>query len=129
MPADAAVHVFGIRHHGPGSARSLLRALDALSPDVVLIEGPPDAADVLALAADAGMEPPVALIVYPPERPRLAVYYPFASFSPEWQAIRWALAHGVPARFTVHIVDVPDTAASYEFYGTALLQRALQRED
>jgi hypothetical protein len=23
-------------------------------------------------------------------------------------------------------VDVPDTAASYEFYGTALLQRALQ---
>ena len=30
---------------------------------------------------------------------------------------------GVPARFTVHVVDVPDTAASYEFYGTALLQR------
>jgi len=98
-----SVHVFGIRHHGPGSARSLLRALDALAPDVVLIEGPPDAADVLALAADAEMEPPVALIVYPPERPRLAVYYPFASFSPEWQAIRWALAHGVPARF----IDLP----------------------
>ena len=34
--------------------------------------------------------------------------------------------NGVPARFTVHVVDVPDTAASYEFYGTALLQRALQ---
>jgi hypothetical protein len=34
--------------------------------------------------------------------------------------------HGVPARFTVHVVDVPDTAASYEFYGTALLQRGLQ---
>ena len=33
---------------------------------------------------------------------------------------------GVPARFTVHVVDVPDRAASYEFYGTALLQRALQ---
>ena len=30
---------------------------------------------------------------------------------------------GVPARFTVHVVDVPDTAASYEFYGTALLQK------
>jgi len=33
---------------------------------------------------------------------------------------------GVPARFTVHVVDVPDTAASYEFYGTALLQRSLR---
>ena len=36
-------HVFGVRHHGPGSARSLRRALDALQPDVVLVEGPPDA--------------------------------------------------------------------------------------
>ena len=35
--------------------------------------------------------------------------------------------NGVPARFTVHLVDVPDKAASYEFYGTALLQRSLQR--
>lgn len=33
--------------------------------------------------------------------------------------------NGVPARFTVHVVDVPDKAASYEFYGTALYQRAL----
>jgi hypothetical protein len=32
--------------------------------------------------------------------------------------------HGLPARFTVHVVDVPDAAASYEFYGVALLQRA-----
>ena len=37
--------------------------------------------------------------------------------------------NGVPARFTVHVVDVPDTAASYEFYGTALLQRSLQKAD
>lgn len=35
--------------------------------------------------------------------------------------------NGVPARFTVHIVDTPDKAASYEFYGTALYQKALQR--
>ena len=35
--------------------------------------------------------------------------------------------NGVPARFTVHLVDVPDKAASYEFYGTALYQRALQK--
>ena len=35
--------------------------------------------------------------------------------------------NGVPARFTVHLTDVPDKAASYEFYGTALYQRALQK--
>ena len=34
--------------------------------------------------------------------------------------------HGVPCRFTVHLLDVPDKAASYEFYSTGLLQRALQ---
>lgn len=31
--------------------------------------------------------------------------------------------NGVPCRFTVHLVDVPDTAASYEFYSVGLLQR------
>jgi hypothetical protein len=36
--------------------------------------------------------------------------------------------NGVPSRFTVHVVDVPDKAASYEFYATALLQRALQKK-
>jgi hypothetical protein len=34
--------------------------------------------------------------------------------------------NGVPARFTVHLIDFPDKAASYEFYSTALYQRALQ---
>lgn len=31
--------------------------------------------------------------------------------------------NGVPARFTVHVVDFPDTAASYEFYSVGLLQK------
>lgn len=35
--------------------------------------------------------------------------------------------NGVPARFTVHVLDVPDKAASYEFYGTALYQKSLQK--
>ena len=36
--------------------------------------------------------------------------------------------NGLPARFTVHVVDVPDKAASYEFYSTALYQKALQKK-
>ena len=34
--------------------------------------------------------------------------------------------NGVPARFTVHLMDVPDKAASYEFYSVGLYQKALQ---
>lgn len=97
------VHLFGIRHHGPGSARSLERALERLSPNVVLIEGPPDANELIALAADEAMRPPVALLVYRPDAPRRAVYYPFAEFSPEWRAMRYALGRGIPVRF----VDLP----------------------
>jgi hypothetical protein len=94
-----SVHVFGIRHHGPGSARSLLRALESLAPDLVLVEGPPEADALIPLAAHGEMRPPVALLVYDPADPRRAVHYPFATFSPEWQAIRYALARGVPVRF------------------------------
>jgi len=98
-----SLHVFGIRHHGPGSARSLVAALEGLRPDAVLVEGPPDADDVLPLARHDEMKPPVALLVYPPDQPQRAVFYPFAEFSPEWQAIRYALAHNIPVRF----IDLP----------------------
>jgi hypothetical protein len=91
--------VYGIRHHGPGSARALLAALDQQQPDAVLVEGPPEADDLLAWAADDGLRPPVALLGYVTDDPRRAAYWPFAVFSPEWQAIRWAVRRGVPVRF------------------------------
>ena len=91
--------VFGIRHHGPGSARSLERALEQLEPDTILIEGPPEADALLALAADEDMDPPVALLTYVPDEPGRAHFYPFARFSPEWRAIRYGLQHEVPVRF------------------------------
>ena len=101
--ASARIHVFGVRHHGPGSARSVRAALERLKPDAILVEGPPDAGDVLALAGEAGMKPPVAILVYRPEEPRRAVYYPFAEFSPEWQAIGYAVKAGAAVRF----MDLP----------------------
>jgi hypothetical protein len=91
--------VYGIRHHGPGSARSLRDALVELSPDVVLIEGPPEADELVELAGDPEMQPPVALLGYVPGEPKTAAFWPFAVFSPEWQAIRYALGAGIPVRF------------------------------
>ena len=63
--------IFGIRHHGPGSARSLRAALEALRPDAILVEGPPDAAEVLPLLTHPDMRPPVALLIYVPDRSKL----------------------------------------------------------
>ena len=91
--------LYGIRHHGPGSARSLREALAELEPDVVLIEGPPEADGLLELVRDPQMRPPVALLGYVPGQPKTAAFWPFAVFSPEWQAIRYALRAGVPVRF------------------------------
>ena len=42
-----SVALYGVRHHGPGSARSLRAALIGQRPDVVLIEGPPEADGLL----------------------------------------------------------------------------------
>jgi hypothetical protein len=98
-----STHLFGIRHHGPGCARSLRLALEALNPDVVLIEGPPDAQEVLPLMRHNAMTPPVALLIYAPDTPSRAVYYPFARFSPEWQALDHAFRRKLPVRF----IDLP----------------------
>lgn len=104
MP-DQTVRLFGIRHHGPGCARSLLRALEAMQPDCLLIEGPPDGESVLPFVLEPAMRPPVALLVYAPEDSRRAVFYPFAEFSPEWQALRYGLSRSLPVRF----MDLPIT--------------------
>jgi hypothetical protein len=98
-----AVTLFGIRHHGPGCARSLRRALETLQPDCVLIEGPAGSEPLLAHLADADMQPPVALLSHAVDDPQLAVFHPYAEFSPEWQALQWAAQAAVPVQF----IDVP----------------------
>ena len=96
---DDRLHVLGIRHHGPGSAALLVRALDALSPGCVLIEGPPEADELIRFAGLRGMKPPVALLLHASADANAAFFVPFAEFSPEWQAMQWALRRNVLARF------------------------------
>lgn len=97
------ISLFGIRHHGPGCARSLLAALDAQPPLCLLIEGPAGTEALLTHVLEAGMQPPVALLSYSVDDPQLAVFHPYALYSPEWQAMCWALRRNVPVRF----MDVP----------------------
>ncbi len=92
-------HLFGIRHHGPGSAALLRGALDALDPACVLIEGPSEGDALIPYAALPGMVPPLAMLFYASDAAANAVFAPFAEFSPEWVAMRWALARGREVRF------------------------------
>lgn len=99
------VRVLGIRHHGPGSARAVVRALAEYRPECVLIEGPADADQLLRWAGHPGLVPPVAILAWEAAKPARSAFWPLATFSPEWQAITWAVGAGVPVRF----IDLPTT--------------------
>ena len=96
MPTD--LRLFGIRHHGPGSAASLVAALEAFRPDIVLLECPADAEAALATATNPELVPPVALLVYNPKQQGQASFLPFAEFSPEWQAVQWCFKNQAHVR-------------------------------
>jgi hypothetical protein len=72
---------------------------------MILIEGPADADPLVGLVAAEGMSPPVALLAYVPDAPAKAAFWPYAVFSPEWQALRYAVDNDVPVRFC----DLPAT--------------------
>lgn len=101
MPAqaDERVRILGIRHHGPGSAALLRKALDRLDPACVLVEGPPEGDELIQYIAGPDLKPPVAMLLHASDEASLASFMPFAEFSPEWQAIHWALKHERPVRF------------------------------
>jgi hypothetical protein len=98
-----SIHVLGIRHHGPGSARNVKTFLEQTVPDIILVEGPPEGDELLRWSAHSELKPPVAILAYRPDEPHHAVFYPFAEFSPEWQAIRYGAHHNIAVRF----MDLP----------------------
>lgn len=98
-----SIHIFGIRHHGQGSAKRLRKALKALQPDCILLEAPQDAEKILEYVANPKLKPPVAMLIYQPTNFHKVSYLPFASFSPEWVAMKYGLAQDIPIRF----MDLP----------------------
>jgi hypothetical protein len=98
-----SIHILGIRHHGVGSAKNVLESLHRLRPDLILVEGPPEAESILSWVAHREMTPPVAVLAYNVDSPKQAVFYPFARFSPEWQAMSYGALNGVPVR----MMDLP----------------------
>lgn len=104
MPgAVSTVRLLGVRHHGPGSARAVVRALDVLQPTVVLVELPADCTPLLQWVGHESLVPPVAMLGHVADDAAKAAFLPFAEFSPEWQAFRWAAG----GRAEVRGIDLP----------------------
>ncbi|MFF9038630.1 DUF5682 family protein [Streptomyces sp. NPDC014892] len=89
---SAAPYLLGVRHHSPALAAAVPALLDASGADVVCVELPADFQHWLPHLAAPGTLAPVAL-AGASEGGRLG-FYPFADFSPELAALRWARERG-----------------------------------
>jgi Mg-chelatase subunit ChlD len=103
-PPDVAVerlagsrnpYLIGVRHHSPVLAAALPALLDALAPDLVLVELPEELGTWLPWLGDPETRAPVALGAAPDDGSGALAFYPFADFSPELAAVRWAVRAGV----------------------------------
>lgn len=88
---STAPYVIGVRHHSPAISTAVPDLLEGFTPEVLLVELPAQFqawlpwlghVETIAPVALAGAGEPLA-------------FYPFADFSPELVAIRWALARGI----------------------------------
>ncbi|MGW4199549.1 DUF5682 family protein [Streptomyces sp. NPDC004726] len=84
-------YLIGVRHHSPALAAAVPALLDEAAPEVLFIELPEEFAPWLGHLGDPATVPPVALA----GSGNGLVFLPFAEFSPELAAIRWAREAGV----------------------------------
>ncbi|MEV7795496.1 DUF5682 family protein [Streptomyces sp. NPDC087512] len=92
----AGPYLIGVRHHAPSLAAAVPALLDGAAPDVLLVELPAEMQEWLPWLAHEDTRAPVALAAAPAEGDGGPAFYPFADFSPELAAVRWAARHGVP---------------------------------
>ncbi|MFF7674257.1 DUF5682 family protein [Actinacidiphila glaucinigra] len=92
----SAPYLVGVRHHAPSLAAALPALLDGAEPDVLLVELPGEMQEWLPWLAHEDTRAPVALAAVPGDGGGGPAFYPFADFSPELAAVRWAARCGVP---------------------------------
>ncbi|OKJ35069.1 vWA domain-containing protein [Streptomyces sp. CB01580] len=93
LAASRAPYLLGVRHHSPALAAVVPALLEEARAEVVCVELPTDFQPWLEHLADPETVAPVAL-AGAGEEGRLS-FYPFADFSPELAAVRWAGSRGV----------------------------------
>ncbi|GIJ47472.1 hypothetical protein Val02_43580 [Virgisporangium aliadipatigenens] len=95
LAASVRPFLIGVRHHSPALSVAVPVLLEKFRPDVLLLELPGELAEWLPYLADPQTRAPVALAGVTKGSPGPA-FYPFADFSPELVAVRWAARAGVP---------------------------------
>jgi Mg-chelatase subunit ChlD len=103
-------YLIGVRHHSPALAAAVPAMLAEAAPEVLFVELPEEFASWLPYLADPATVPPVALAGSGGDGSGGLVFLPFAEFSPELAAIRWARDAGVE----VVAFDLPLTARERE---------------
>lgn len=93
LAASRVPYLLGVRHHSPALAAVVPALLEEARAEVVCVELPTDFQPWLEHLADPETVTPVAL-AGAGEGGRLS-FYPFADFSPELAAVRWARNRGV----------------------------------
>ena len=102
-----APFLIGIRHHSPAMSVATPHLLEGFAPDVLAVELPAEAAEWLDWLTHPEAVAPLAMAF---SRGEGLSFYPFADFSPELVALRWARANSVP----VVCLDLPVTAPEPE---------------
>lgn len=102
LAASTAPWLYGVRHHSPACAVALPELLDAFAPTVIALEMPADLQSWIEWLGHAEAGAPLAVAAVAKHGGDLG-FYPFADFSPELVAIRWARSRGVP----VIAIDLP----------------------
>lgn len=108
---DGQVVYFPVRHHSPACALHLRRTIERFRPELILIEGPSDSAELLPYIADEQSVPPFCIYYsyddkdgkVSEEKEKYRAYYPFLAYSPELVAIREGARSHTPVRF----IDLP----------------------
>ncbi|MEU8967940.1 DUF5682 family protein [Streptomyces monashensis] len=98
LTGPSAPYLIGVRHHAPSLAAAVPALLDAAGPDVLLVELPAELQEWLPWLAHEETRAPVALAAASGGGGAGGgpAFYPFADFSPELAAVRWAARHEVP---------------------------------
>lgn len=104
---EHSVLYFPVRHHSPACSFHLEKAAAEYKPDLILIEGPENAGNLISVLLHEDTKPPLALYYAYRDRAGLVTekkgdykcYYPFLDCSPELTALRQAKDNEIPARF------------------------------
>ena len=96
LAASTRPFLIGVRHHSAVLAHAVPALLTAFDPELVLVELPMEFAEWLPWLGHPAAQAPLALGGVSSAEEGPIAFFPYADFSPELVAVRWALSHGVP---------------------------------